>query len=159
MAARVSPIWDVTGANWVDNPPNKRFAIYSHGADEAVLDKETRLVWERSPSPNKQASWNDAIVYACASKIVGRMGWRLPAIEELLTLVDPTQANPTLPVGHPFKNVQIDYFYWSSTLGATAPPTYAWGYDFGNGNISNVLKTAQVYAWLVRGGYGHDYPF
>lgn len=153
-----SPIWDITGANWVDNRPNPRFAVYASAAGDAVFDKETCLVWERSPSPAKQGSWDAGIVYSCAKTTAGRMGWRLPAIEELLSLVDPTQATG-LPAGHPFLNVQTDAFYWSSTLGMTAPPTYAWGYQFGAGNVSNVLKTSANYAWLVRGGYGHDYPF
>src|SRR5215472_676355 len=158
MATPLTPIWNITGANWVDNQPNKRFAIYSSGTGDAVLDKETRLVWERSPSANAQG-WDGAIVYAYAKKTAGRMGWRLPVIEELLSLVDPTQANPSLPVGHPFLNVQTNNFYWSSTLGMSTPPTHAWGYNFGTGDISNVLKTAAEYTWLVRGGYGHDYPF
>lgn len=158
-ALQRSPIWDITGASWVDHKPNKRFAIYTSGAGDAVFDKETCLVWERSPSPIKQGSWDSAIVYSYAKTTAGRMGWRLPAIEELLSLVDATQANPNLPAGHPFLNVQTDAFYWSSTLGMTAPPTYAWGYQFGAGNISNVLKASANYAWLVRGGYGHDYPY
>jgi len=56
-------------------------------------------------------------------------------------------------------NVQLDYFYWSSTLGMSNVPTYAWGYNFGNADTSNVLKTASCHVWLVRGGVGHDYPF
>jgi hypothetical protein len=155
------PIWDITEADWVDHKPNRRFAIYSYGAssglEDAVFDKETGLVWERSPSPNKQG-WEGAIVYSYSKTVVGRKAWRLPTIEELLSLVDPSQANPSLPSGHPFMNVRTDYFYWSSTLGMTNPPTYAWGYNFGNGDTSNVLKTNPAYTWLVRGWYGHDYP-
>jgi len=156
-----APIWDVARAKWVDVPQNKRFAIYSHatsaGSDDVVFDKETGLVWERSPQTTKQ-SWDPATVYSFAKAVAGRKGWRLPAIEELLSLVDPANSNPTLPSGHPFINVQTDYFYWSCTLGMTNLPTYAWGYNFGNGDTSNVVKTADAYAWLVRGGYGHDYP-
>jgi hypothetical protein len=156
------PIWDITEADWIDDRQNRRFAIYSYGAptgsDDAVLDKETGLVWERSPSPDKR-QWDGAIVYSYTQAIAGRKGWRLPTIEELLSLVDPTKTNPTLPGGHPFMNVKTDYFYWSSTLGMTQPPTFAWGYNFGNGDTSNVVKSASAYTWLVRGWYGHDYPF
>ncbi len=67
----------------------KRFEILSAFNDQAVLDKETGLVWERSPSI-KPRTWYEA-VGDCRSKNVGdRLGWRLPAIEELASLVDPT---------------------------------------------------------------------
>jgi hypothetical protein len=159
----VAPRWDISEADWIDHNPNRRFAIYDrhtsgHG-DDLVFDKETGLVWERSPNPQKHESWDAAIVGSYTKALGGRKGWRLPTIEELLSLVDPSQMNPTLPPGHPFENVKTDYFYWSSTLGGSSLPTYAWGYKFGNGDTSNVLKTAKAYAWLVRGGYGHDYPF
>lgn len=178
----VVPIWDIFSCKWIDHTPNPRFAIYhpstvlnttppgppnslkitsNHNptADaDIVFDKETRLIWERSPNTEKKA-WDAAIVYSVAAAKCNRKGWRLPAIEELLSLVDPTQHNPTLPTGHPFINVQLDYFYWSSSLGMSLLPDYAWGYNFGNADTSNVLKSANCYIWLVRGGYGHDYPY
>jgi hypothetical protein len=158
----VAPIWDISGAHWTDHKPNPRFAIYSFGTkapdDDVVFDKETGLLWERRPASDKQG-WDAAIVYSCAKSVAGRKGWRLPVIEELLSLVDPSQSNPTLPPGHPFLNVQTGDFYWSSTLGASSLPSYAWGSDFGNAGTSNCLKTAGFYVWLVRGGYGHDYPY
>ena len=44
------------------------------------------------------------------------MGWHLPTIEELSTLVDPTVPAPgsALPAGHPFTNI-IASSYWSTT--------------------------------------------
>jgi hypothetical protein len=157
------PIWDITKSKWIDHKPNPRFAIYHPGpsrdkTEDVVLDKETGLVWERVPNAERK-TWDAAIVYSYAKAVAARKGWRLPSIEELLSLVDPTRSNPTLPGGHPFVNVGIDYFYWSSTLGMSSLPTYAWGYNFGNANTSNVLKVTNCYVWLVRGGSGHDYPY
>jgi hypothetical protein len=103
--------------------------------------------------------WDAAIVQSFAKAIAGRKGWRLPAMEEVLSLVDPSNSNPTLPTGHPFQGIKTDDYYWSSTLGMTALPTYAWGYNFGNADTSNVLKSGAEYVWLVRGGFGHDYPY
>lgn len=158
-----TPIWDFYGAHWIDHNINRRFAIYNHQiaggtSDDAVLDKETGLVWERTPSLGR-LPWDAAIVQSFSKAIAGRKGWRLPAIEELLSLVDPAQASPTLPAGHPFQTIKTDYFYWSSTMGMTNVPTCAWGYNFGNGDTSNVLKSATAYVWFVRAGYGHDYPY
>lgn len=159
----VLPRWDITEAEWIDYKPNPRFAIYdvgtSTGNDDVVFDKETGLVWERTPAPDKKDSWDAAIVYSYSKAVANRKGWRLPTVEELLTLVDPSATNPTLPSNHPFINIKLDGFYWSSSLGMSAPPTYAWAYHFGNGDTSNALKTSRQYAWLVRGGFGHDYPY
>ncbi len=164
ISLRVTPMWDITEAHWETYKLNPRFAIYNPGAsknisDDIVFDKETGLVWERSPHPEKKESWDAAIVYSYTKILGGRKGWRLPTIEELLSLVDPRQTNPSLPVGHPFNNVKLDYFYWSSTLGMSSLPNYAWGYNFGNDDTSNCLKSQKLYVWLVRGGYGHDYPY
>jgi len=158
------PIWDITEAAWVDHAPNPRFAIWSAGsrstADDAVFDKETGLVWERSPATDRK-SFDGAVLYSFTRVAAQRKGWRLPAIEELLSLVDPNATNPTLPAGHPFLNLKLDYFYWSQTRGAPVPndARLVWGYSFGDASTSSiVVAQAQCYTWLVRGGYGHNYP-
>lgn len=160
---RSTPRWDITEAHWKDHGPNPRFGVYNSGTpastvDDVVLDKETGLVWERRPDSEKRV-WDGAILYSLTKAKAGRKGWRLPTIEELLSLVDPRQQSPTLPVGHPFIDIKFDSFYWSCTLGMSALPTFAWGYNFGNADTSNCLKTAEFYVWLVRGGFGHDYPY
>src|SRR6266851_2411031 len=114
------PIWDITEASWVDHAANPRFAVWSAGTpstvDDAVFDKETGLVWERSPTTDKK-TLDAAVVYSTTRVVARRKGWRLPAIEELLSLVDPGTTNPTLPAGHPFVNLKLDYFYWSMSQG------------------------------------------
>ena len=130
---------------------SKRFKLVLGGA--AVLDKETGLVWEKSPSTNKM-DWYAAVSYAYDLNVGGRKGWRLPTIEELDSLVDKTQRNPALPSGHPFTNVQSNY-YWSSTtvIGSTG---YAWGVDLSYGDVLDYDKGNYVYVWCVRGGHGYD---
>lgn len=163
MYGIAKPIWDITGASWVDHAPNPRFAVWSAGtkstADDAVFDKETGLVWERSPATDKK-SLGGAIVCSTTRVVAQRKGWRLPAIEELLSLVNPGATNPTLPAGHPFVNLKLAYFYWSLTrrIPMLTDPNLVWGYDFGNANTSCiVVAQAQCYTCLVRGGYGHNY--
>jgi len=160
------PVWDITEASWVDHAPNRRFAIWNSGtnspADDAIFDKETGLIWERSPATDKKP-FDAAIVYSTTRATARRKGWRLPAIEELLSLVDPGATNPTLPSGHPFLSLKLDYYYWSQTRGIPFPPGYhlVWGYNFGNADTSCIVVAAPeaCYAWLVRGGYGHSYPW
>jgi hypothetical protein len=92
-------------------PAKQRFVILSDFNDQAVLDRETQLVWERFPGDtdgNGIVTVEDAVPFNAAAEICilknvgGRLGWRLPAVTELATLLDPTQSDPRLPVGHPF---------------------------------------------------------
>jgi hypothetical protein len=134
-------------------PASKRFKLVMN--DEAVLDLETGLVWERSPGTT-QRNWNNAITHCYSKEVGGRKGWRLPTVEELASLVDTTQSNPALPAGHPFQNVQSSS-YWSATtnFGNTS---YAWFVGFSNGSVfdANGGKSSNNYVWCVRGGHGYD---
>jgi hypothetical protein len=66
----------------------QRFVILPAFNSDAVLDKETGLVWEKSPQTTAVSSANVRLI--CANKAVGgRKGWRLPSLPELASLVDP----------------------------------------------------------------------
>ena len=66
-------------------------------------------------------------------------------------------ARPALPAGHPFTNVQQD-FYWSATTFGENPAN-VWGVSFIDGPLTDpgvrfTGKTAMFYAWCVRTGHG-----
>ena len=91
--------------------------------------------------------------------LAGRKGWRLPTIEELLSLVNPDGVPYTLPGNNPFEEIQIDYFYWTLTSGVPTSggdQDFVWVYNFGNGGTTTSLAVAQakcyflVCAWRVR---------
>jgi len=132
-------------------PASTRFVVLTDWNSEAVLDCNTGLVWEKSPN-TATATWRNA-VFVCINKNVGgQKGWRLPAIVELASLIDPlvSPPGPTLPSGHPFVNVQsVDY--WSATPSAE-DSAFAWVVDFGIGNVGFGTKTVGFHAWCVRGG-------
>jgi Protein of unknown function (DUF1566) len=138
-------------SNWID-------ASHPSGG-AAVLDRETGLVWEQSPSTSR-VLFDSGF---CNDKNVGnRKGWRLPTIQELASLVDPTVASPgpTLPAGHPFSNVQSS-LYWSATdsglaftgcLPGGGCPLH-WVVDFSG--VSGVARSnGDAFIWCVRGGQG-----
>ena len=58
------------------------------GSDDwnAVEDRETGLIWARAPLPGKRRNWEAAKKDAAALNLCGWTDWRLPTIEELLTL-------------------------------------------------------------------------
>ncbi len=127
-------------------PAAERFELVMN--NEAVLDRETDLVWQRDTSETIY-DWYAAQSY-CYNIIIGsRGGWRLPSVEELKSLVDPTQVNPALPDDHPFTNVKN--YYWSSSTRADVT-TYAWFVKFYYGYAGNNLKTNSYYVRAVRGG-------
>jgi hypothetical protein len=132
-------------------PAAQRFVILMAFNSDAVLDKETGLVWERSPQTTAVSSSN--VRLTCANKAVGgRKGWRLPSLPELASLVDPSVASPgpTLPSGHPFLNVQSTN-YWSASAHAENP-ALMWGVGFNNGAALSLSKAFDQRAWCVRGG-------
>lgn len=133
----------------------KRFKVLKAFNDEAVLDKETQLVWERSAAFGTPTTWVEAQSH-CATRVVGgRMGWRLPTIEELTSLIDPSapEVGAKLPPGHPFNVGTTNY--WSSTTRA-GNPDVAWFVRLALGEAITVLKIADFRTWCVRGRQGHD---
>ena len=137
-----------------------RFLVLTKWNSEAVLDKETGLVWERSPDTNGLL-WVSAHQH-CNNLIVGnRKGWRLPTIQELASLVDPSVFQPgppllALPPGHPFQNVQVSA-YWSATTRNGTDGTEAWLVEFGGAAVDGEAKaTSAEIVWCVRGGQGVD---
>ena len=82
------------------------------------------------------------------------MGWRLPTLQELASLVDSSVPvpGPSLPAGHPFSNVQQSFPYWSATTCALRS-TGEWFLFFYDG-ASGVGIGGDFFAWCVRGGQG-----
>jgi hypothetical protein len=135
--------------------------------DQAVLDKETGLVWTRSPVLvpwSFQPNFN--VEGLCRYSIIGgRMGWRGPTILELTTLIDYTQDNPALPSGHPFTGVQLpdpncepqpSHVYYVSTNSIAA--TSIGGTAYVNVlSLSNLL-TPPNYGYIYYYGYNTSFP-
>ncbi len=146
-----TPSWDQTLP--CTNMTNcQRFVVLTNMNGEAVLDKETGLVWQKSPFVFTDL-WINAQTECVLARTGGRMGWRVPTIQELLSLVDPAQTFPSLPKGHPFSNVQN--FYWSATT-AALDTGYARVVTFDLGFALAFDKSDLNGVWCVRGGQGID---
>ena len=140
-----TPSWDQT------LPAATRFIDLTN-MPGAVLDRETGLVWEKTPS-SIVFTWFNASFHCINLNTGDRTGWRLPAIPELLSLVDRSAPPPTLPSGHPF-TVQSS-FYWSASTSASSTAIVR-GVLLSNGQVAGGDRSDTGRAWCVRGGPGVD---
>jgi len=137
-------------------PTAQRFVILPAFNSEAVLDKKTGLVWEKSPQTTS-AKWSVARHTCIEKNVGGQKGWRLPYLEELASLVDTSIAPPglALPPGHPFLTVQPTV-YWSATR-VDVDARGSWAVHFGLGGGATFINWAHsVQVWCVRSGMNAD---
>jgi len=152
-----TPSWDQT------LPANTRFIVLSNFNNEAVLDRETGLVWERSPGPANQVvgpAWELESDHCLHQTTGNRAGWRLPTINELASLFDPSATSlPGLPAGHPFTGFsQFGNFFPSSTVSVSKDTSHrgisfkifpSFSIDFGDSFFDTAAGASP---WCVRGG-------
>ena len=152
------PAWDQTLACTTQaNCP--RFVVLSNMNSAAVLDRETGLVWERSPSTTPFTFAAEQALLHCNNLSLGnRKGWRLPSIQELSSLVDADPANtnsPRLPPGHPFQNLQN--VYWSvNPFQIGLNQGFVWTLILPDGSLGGDFGNIPHFVWCVHGGKGTD---
>lgn len=131
-----------------------RFRVLAQFDNDAVLDRETQLVWQRTPDATKRV-WGAALSSCYGSRVGGRGGWRLPTMEELTSLIDPTQKSPPLPLGHPFNLSNVTGDVWSATTTPHVDPPHAFTQDvIATGFLGGSQKKFSLNNWCVRGGQG-----
>jgi hypothetical protein len=131
---------------------------------QAILDRETGLVWQRVPAEPRAFEWPVARFLCRTENTGGRQGWRLPSVEELSSLLDllPGPAAPGLPSGHPFDLRATTPIFWSASV-HDIDPSQAYAVMFVGEDPTTVPgvrvfpKNFKLRAWCVRGGQG-DHP-
>lgn len=134
----------------IDRP--NRFVVLDDFASDAVLDRETGLVWDRSPR-GQLRTFSGAFNTCYATEIGGRLGFRVPTMPEITSLLDRTQSFPPLPPGHPFDVSELTRDVWTAS---TLPGSdQAFTQDMRNdGFLGNTAKDNEQNVWCVRGGTG-----
>jgi hypothetical protein len=128
-----------------------------------VTDNATGLIWLKNANCFGGNPWQAALNSAntLASPSCGLSDgsvagdWRLPNVNEMQSLIDPTQANPPLPAGHPFTDVQIEYYWTSTTIPNQVTNAWLVGMQwngFVTGSGVKAIGAWNKYVWPVRGG-------
>ena len=102
-----TPSWDQA------LPASTRFIVLANLNSEAVLDRETGIVWTgraRGRSSSVALAANDCVT----AFVGGRAGWRLPSIQELMSLVGPITTAALLE--NDLVTQQAGFVVWSSTV-------------------------------------------
>ena len=119
-----------------------------------VTDNATGLMWVYNANgagcfSGGTKTWTQAITSAESLTFAGYSDWRLPNINELISIVDYGRYNPAITPNY-FRNTKAAY-YWSSTT-YTSNSGFAWYIEFYNGYASGVTKANSYYVRPVRGG-------
>ena len=132
------------GSKW----PQPRFVEQLDG----ISDRLTGLVWTKHGDlTGEPVTWQqalDAVQEWQKSRTEGGHHWRLPAINELLSLVDCSTYSPALPAGHPFAGIQSGY--WSSTT-SFFETDWAWALYLDKGACGVGHKPGKTFfVWPVK---------
>ena len=127
-----------------------------------ITDHTTGLEWEKLTNDGSIHDRDNVYTWAQAfqkildldsANFAGHNDWRLPNINELLTLMDWGRVRPAID---PVFNNGLDgftqsSFYWSSTTDQE-DPGHAWDVSFGDGEVVASGKTFTTFVRAVRGG-------
>ncbi len=115
-------------------------------ASMTVYDDQSDLTWE--DGKNHLRTWEGAIGYCEALSIGGARNWRLPNVNELLSIVDYNTQNTVI---NPAFNYLVNQPYWSSTTDARDSGS-AWYVNFSDGYSRSFPKSVSRYVRCVRKG-------
>lgn len=119
--------------------PSGRYQVDT--ARGTVTDTKTKLTWQRVPA--QSLTWMESKNYCEGlSTSIGGVGWRLPSVKELATLIDPVQQTPPFVDVVAFPQTLPDYF-WTSTI-FVVNPKQVWVVGFGlnpDGTEGGVLQS------------------
>lgn len=106
--------------------------------DSVVIDTRTDLMWQDNDDSNAHVvTWFEGIQYCEYLEFAGFNDWRMPNINELVSIVDYSRSDPALP--EVFEQ-RWSLEYWSSTGDIRSQYDRAWRVDFNDGSTPRVNK-------------------
>jgi len=116
---------------------------YKNLGNDIVRDTKTGLEWQADYV--NRMPWQGAMDYAAGLDLGGHIDWRVPTIEESITLIDYSRANPASA----FPDMPPEWFWTSSPRAALA--SYALVVNFNIGYVHGYDKKTNDHARCVRG--------
>lgn len=92
------------------NAQNSRFV----NKKSVILDIVTSKMWQKKSS-TKNTNWNNAKKYCKSLRLSNFSNWRLPRVDELMSLIDKSRYNSSVSTEH-FSNIKNEGFYWSKSI-------------------------------------------
>jgi hypothetical protein len=129
-------------------PTAERFVVLAQFSNQAVLDKETQLVWQAKPAGTAyvaaKATWMNAVDYCHRATTGGRRGWRLPTFAEIASIWGTDGLKPAAFIAVP------DDLYWTASV--VYGNAYAALIQLPSGTTSGHPEKIATYRYLcVRG--------
>ena len=122
---------------------------------EVVKDDIYKLMWQDGEEIY-QGTYDEAVKYCENLTFAGFEDWRLPTLNELISITDDTRFEPA--INESFKNIAYETndkgekrygWYWSSTEYAVVS-SGVWVVNFGNGNDGWDLVSGRDFVRCVR---------
>jgi len=147
-------------------------SAFADNGDGTVTDERSGLVWEKLADDDSIHDWDASFTWSEASSVklaqlnagggfAGHTDWRVPTIEELISLIRQGHNPPVAPEfdsgcapGCSVTSCSCTHadFHWS----ASTDPRHsnaAWSVIFGGDGVAEAdLKTYKMYVRAVRGG-------
>ena len=114
-------------------------------AKNVVTDSVYKLMWQDGEEMY-QGTCDEAVKYCENLTFAGFEDWRLPSINELISITDKTKFDPA--INSALKNVRSD-LYWSATKDAVSASN-AWVVFFRNGVSIRQDASFRYFARCVR---------
>lgn len=108
--------------------PNQE--AYTDNGDGTVTDDVTKLMWQQL-TPLGDYTQPEALASCAGLSLGGYHDWRLPALIELVSIVDTGTYNPSI-AAEVFPGTPAVGFYWASTPYVGLADNF-WGVYFNNG--------------------------
>ena len=132
------------------------FSNFINNENGTITDTSAGLMWEvktddgGSRDRDNRYTWEEALSYCENLSLADYDDWRLPNRNELQSLVDDSQHDPSVNTTY-FPNT-VSSQYWSSTTNVTFFQSYAWAAFFIWGSGGSYYKPYDYYVRAVRGG-------
>lgn len=119
-----------------------------HAEVMTIKDPVRMLLWEDTVYVEEEkVNYTQALAYCDGLTLDGYNDWRVPTLEELLTLVDYKRYKPAILSD--FDHVDEEILYWSSTPYIRSKDEQ-WGVLFKDGSTSNASINYDRYVRCVK---------